>query len=95
MEPESSKCDVLCLGILAGLCLLVGVHQIRHCTLINPDGVLYISLAQQLPGDYIDVARQYPAGSVGSMRKYSLPMFSPPVTPRPCSVSASISHSFS
>jgi hypothetical protein len=58
----SWKSDVLCLGILAGLCLLIGVHQVRKAALINPDGVFYISLAQKLPAGYVRVARTYPPG---------------------------------
>jgi hypothetical protein len=54
--------DVLCLGILAGLCLPIGIHQIRKSALINPDGVLYIDLGQKLPEDYVGVARRYPPG---------------------------------
>ncbi len=62
MNRGSWKSDILCLGILAGLCLLIGVHEVRKSALINPDGVLYIGLAQRLPGDYAGVARRYPPG---------------------------------
>ena len=58
----SLKSDVLWLGILAGLCLLIGVHQIRKAALINPDGVFYISQAQQLAQDSTGVARRCPVG---------------------------------
>ena len=62
MNPGSWKSDVLCLGLLAGLCLLIGVHQVRKSALINPDGVFYVGLGQRLPGDYAGVARTYPPG---------------------------------
>jgi hypothetical protein len=62
MNRGSWQSDVLCLGILAGLCLLIGVQQIRKSALINPDGVVYIGLGQRLPGDYVGVARTYPPG---------------------------------
>ena len=62
MNPGSWKSDVLCLGILAGLCLLIGVQQVHKSALINPDGVFYIDLGQRLPGDYAGVARTYPPG---------------------------------
>ena len=56
------KSDVLRLGVLAGLCLLIGVQQIHKPALINPDGVFYISLAQRLPDGYVSAARTYPPG---------------------------------
>jgi hypothetical protein len=62
ISPGSWKSDVLCLGILAGLCLPIGIHQVRKSALINPDGVLYIDLGHGLPGDYVGVARRYPPG---------------------------------
>jgi hypothetical protein len=62
ISPGSWKSDVLCLGILAGLCLPIGIHQVRKLALINPDGVLYIGLGHRLPGDYVGVARRYPPG---------------------------------
>ncbi len=62
MKSGSWKSDVLCLGILAGLCLPIGIHQVRKLALINPDGVLYIDLGHKLPGDYVGVARRYPPG---------------------------------
>ncbi len=58
----SWRFDVLCLSLLTGLGLLLGVYQVYRSTLINPDGVVYIGLAQRLPGDYAGVARRYPAG---------------------------------
>lgn len=58
----SSKSDALRLGILVGLCLLIGVQQIRKIAVVNADGVFYISHAQRLPGDYAEVARTYPIG---------------------------------
>ena len=61
-DRGSLKSDVLRLGVLAGLCLLIGVQQIHKPALINPDGVFYISLAQKLPDGYVSVARTYPPG---------------------------------
>ncbi len=62
IRPGSWKSDVRCLGILAGLCLLIGVYEIWKSALINPDGVLYIGLGQRLPGDCVGVARTHPPG---------------------------------
>ncbi|MCL5281644.1 MAG: glycosyltransferase family 39 protein [Planctomycetes bacterium] len=62
MKSGSWKSDVLCLGILMGLCLPIGIHQVRKLALINPDGVLYIDLGHRLPEDYVGVARRYPPG---------------------------------
>jgi hypothetical protein len=61
-DRGSLKSDVLRLGVLAGLGLLIGVVQIHKPALINPDGVLYIRLAQRLPDSYVSAARTYPPG---------------------------------
>jgi hypothetical protein len=63
MSKQSSwKSDALCLGLVAGLCLLIGVQQVRKRPIVNPDGVFYIEQAQKLPGGYQEVARTYPMG---------------------------------
>jgi len=62
MNDRSLKSDLLRLGILTGLCLLIGVHLIRGTVLIAVDGVFYIGQAQQVAQDVAGVARRYPAG---------------------------------
>ena len=56
------KFDTLCLGVLAGLCVLIGIQQMRKMALVNKDAVFYIGQAQKLPADCADVARTYPMG---------------------------------
>ncbi len=52
--------NVLHVGVLAGLCLLIGVYLIVTTVLIARDGVFYIERAQQLAHDPVGVARGHP-----------------------------------
>ncbi len=61
-DKGSWKSDLLHLGILAGLCLFIGIYLIRGMVLISRDGAFYISQAQQLAQSSAGVARRYPAG---------------------------------
>ena len=54
--------DVLHVGVLTGLCLLIGVFLIVTTVLIARDGVFYIERAQQLAEDPVGVARGHPPG---------------------------------
>jgi hypothetical protein len=58
----SWKSDLLHVGILAGLCLLIGIYLIRGTVLISRDGAFYVSQAQRLAPDSAGVAQRYPAG---------------------------------
>jgi hypothetical protein len=61
-DRGSLKMDFLCLGLLAGVCLLIGLDQVQKSVLVNPDGVFYIGQAQRLSGHYADTVQQHPMG---------------------------------
>ncbi|MCU0914697.1 MAG: glycosyltransferase family 39 protein [Planctomycetes bacterium] len=61
-DRASWKTDLRHLGILTGLCLLLGVYLILTTVLIARDGVFYIRQAQQFAEYPAGVARTYPVG---------------------------------
>lgn len=56
------QADALRLGLLAGLCLLIGIRQFQIQAVVNLDAIFYISQAQRLPEHWAEVARRYPLG---------------------------------
>jgi len=59
---ESWKSDLRHLGLLMGLCLLIGIYLIWQTVLISPDGVFYITQAQEFALPSSGVAQRCPAG---------------------------------
>ncbi|MBN1508280.1 MAG: glycosyltransferase family 39 protein [Sedimentisphaerales bacterium] len=56
------KSDVARLGVLAGLCLALGVYLIATTVLISRDGVFYIGQAQGFAGDPMGTVQNRPPG---------------------------------
>lgn len=56
------KSDLVCLGVLLGLCLAIGVYLIATTVLISKDGVFYIGQAQGFARDPLGVAQRHPPG---------------------------------
>ena len=61
-DSRLTRSDVLHVGVLAGLCLLIGIYLIVTTVLIARDGVFYIERAQQLAEDPVGVAWGHPPG---------------------------------
>ena len=59
---RSRTSDLLRLGVVAGLCLLIGVYLILTTVLIARDGVFYIGRAQAIDENPLAVARGHPPG---------------------------------
>ncbi len=57
-----TRSDAFHVGVLAGLCLLIGIYLILTTVLIARDGVFYIDQAQRLADNPISVAREHPPG---------------------------------
>ncbi|HOL90014.1 MAG TPA: glycosyltransferase family 39 protein [Anaerohalosphaeraceae bacterium] len=51
-----------CPAVLLGLAALLGVYHISRTVVISEDGVLYIKMAQTLPGGYAEICRKFPPG---------------------------------
>jgi hypothetical protein len=58
----AEKSDFFRLGILLGLCLLLGTYLIVSTVLISKDGVFYIDQAHRVVDDPVGVAQRYPPG---------------------------------
>jgi hypothetical protein len=56
------KSDAVRLGVLAGLCLALGIYSIAVTALISKDGIFYIQQAQSLARDPLGVAHRHPGG---------------------------------
>lgn len=54
--------DLLRLGVVAGLCLLIGVYLILTTVLIARDGTFYIGRAQAIDENPLRIARGHPPG---------------------------------
>lgn len=61
-RSRASKSDFLRLGILAALCLALGIYLIATAVLISKDGVFYIHEAQNLAHDPLSVAQKHQPG---------------------------------
>ncbi len=57
-----AKSDFLYLGILAGVCLLLGIYLIVSRPLMANDGVFYIEQARRVVSDPLAVTRRHPPG---------------------------------